>query len=1131
MDTRAVCLPAHDPMNPSDPDRPRSLAGWRLTLGRWLRVQAADGRSWSLDGLNALLVARLALAGAQPRESLARQLWPDADPARARGNLRQRLMRLKALTGESWIGGQESLALAPDLALLRCDSEPLLPDLPDPADDALALWLESARRAWQARHQAQLGERLAAAEGAQQYDLALALATEAVGLQPEAEQPRRDLARVHYLRDDRARALQELDALAAMLHRVHGAAPSAGTLALRALVLQARAPGVATLPLPAAPNVVFQRPPQLIGRARELAALRSALLPSQVCMLLGDAGLGKSRLLAAALDGLPACVHVKAQAGDAAVPYATLLRLLRALLAARGMPPGPQPVLAPLGRLLPELRPAHGPPEADDAASQPLHEALRVLWQGAGVRVLAVDDLQFADAASLEALQALMLDARLGEVAWLLAMRPAEGPPAALALREALAAERRLAPLVLTPLDAPRVAELIDSLGLALDAAAWAPRLHRHTGGNPFFLLETLRQLGPEPGAPTRLPRSATVDALIAQRLQRLEPDALMLARVAAIAGDDFSPAMAAAVCGRSVLELADAWAQLEAADVLRGGGFAHDLVLAATLRAIAAPIAAYLHAAVARQLEAGAALDAAVDDAGAEPARVADHWLAAGRPAQAAPWLARAADRAHLQLRPLEEAGFLARWVEIIEAEQPARAASGLLRLARVQVEAQGFEAATLPLERALHLASDAADRLQALNLLAEIQFNRFMPEASTRSAEQAFTLARELADAPAAAEAVLRWHRALCMAGRVAQAEAVWQAQQGWMADVPLASAELLSDRGWVLDRQGRVREARVWHQRALALARATGRPVDEAVVLGNLAQSLLLGGEPAAADAVLDRADALGERHAGLHAASDYVSLYRGMTAAASGRFAQALQHFEHALAHTAHQSAAARQAVLAHRAMLWAGIGQRSRALADAALVLNHPALPPWIVARAHHALALAGVHPMSAAGWQRAVDALGDADQLAHDAPPRLRLDLLAARGLPAAAALARTRALLRCACSGGHAGLRWAAHWTAAQLAAAAGQPLRARRHARACLARPAGEVAPLLTDGVWWHGLWRLGQALGDTTLARTAHAAGRAWIEATLRHHLPAGFEASFCNAVPEHAALLHEPIQPAG
>ena len=541
------------------------------------------------------------------------------------------------------------------------------------------------------------------------------------------------------------------------------------------------------------------------------------------------------------------------------MPYATLARLLSHL--------GPGTAAAALRMQLSTGLADSAGPGAALAWQQALHDCLAQ----APARVVVVDDLQFADPASTEMLLALIEAEALAHLAWVLAMRPCghaamrqgDAPPAAQRRRDALQQSRRLQLLRLWPLDAGSMALLLHDLGRSGDTVqALAERLVRHTGGNPFFALETLKQLPADAGGQAALPRPEPVLDFIERRLRTLSEDALSIARVAAIAGPDFGAELAAAVLGRSALALADAWSELEAAQVFRDCGFAHDLVAEAALQGVPTAVARPVHAAVAAWLETQ-------DGA---PARVALHWPAAGQPVRALPWLARAAELAHRQWRPVEEGDFLALWAEIEEPLDAGRAADVLLRLVRVQVEAGGMAASMATLERVLHLAGSDVQRLQVLNLLAESHLNRLMPAASARAAEQALALARALGDATAAAESVVHWHRALCMAGRAGEAESLWQSHQGWMATTTLQRVDLVSDRGSVLDRMARAREARQWHARALSRAQATGRPIEAAVVLGNLAQSLVMAGEPAQAEAVFDRAEALSARHDGLHAASD-------------------------------------------------------------------------------------------------------------------------------------------------------------------------------------------------------------------------------------------------------------------
>lgn len=1117
----------------------------RLRLIGAAALLLPDGAELALDRQGALIAARLALAGSQPRATLAALLWPGAGDARSRANLRQRLLRLKTLAGRSWVVGDQLLCLAPDVQVLPIEgvgevvpwpelSAELLQGIEAVESGDLADWLAHARASRRAAQLRRLATEANAAEKQQRLNDAINMVRRMLVIEPQAELHHRELMRLHYLNDDRAGARAAYEHLRGLLAREFDAVPGEQTQDLLRLLMLTPAPAAPSVQVRTQPTAVaLQRPPTLVGRETELATLRQALGQGGAIMLIGEAGIGKSRLLSEAMQGRADVLKVKAQAGDAGVPFAALARLLRQLLqhwpaALHAMQGGGEHAgdgrgLATLARLLPELagvQPAANATESTPTDRMALFEAVAFLLDAAQAAAVAVDDLHFADDASLDMLTALVACERLSRLTWFFAQRPGEDSAASARLRDTLTLAQRLQTVSLPALDAEQMAGLLLSLQVSgLDAAAWAQRLVRHTGGNPLFALETLKQLGSQAGSAALLPQPPSVLALIERRLRRLSEAALGLARVAAIAGPEFCAGLAASVLQRPAVALSDAWAELEAAQVLRDEAFAHDLIFEATRRTIPAPLARHLHGCVATWMESNSS----------EPARLAAHWQAAGLPARAVPWLERAADRAHAQLRPIEEAGFLQQLVAAVEVEDPARAVRVLLRLAPVRVEAQGFEAAAAPLERALQLASDGPLRLQALNLLSEIQLNRLMPDASAQSAEQAFALARELGAEAAAAEAVLRWHRALCMAGRAAQGEAVWQAQQGWMATVSWRNAECVSDRGWVLDRLGRPREARAWHQRALAMAQAGHRPIDEAVVLGNLAQSLLLSGEPGAAASVLDRAEALSARHQGLHGASDYMAVHRGMAAAALGRFADALQHFDKALADTAHQSSAARHAVLAHRAMLWASIGQRSRALADAAPVMQQPALPPWMKARAHLAIALTSTQPHDlAAGLERAIQALGDPAQVALDAPVRLRLNLLAADGssnkaTAQAAALRATRAMLRQARRDGHKGLRWAAHWTAAQLAVACGQHLVARRHARACNARPAGELAPLVTDGAWWHGLWQVWRALGDPPRALAARAAGLGWIEQTLHQQLPPEFHTSFRDAVDAHRTLI--------
>ena len=633
----------------------------QLHLANAPRCVRSDGTAVALAVRDAALLAWLALEGPTPRARLGALLWPDSEAAAARNALRQRLFMLRKTLGFDAVVGSVTLALAAGLTHDLDDADSVLGDAAPATGGEFAAWLEQQRQRRRDRVHQRLADLAQVAENACDWDNALSHAHELLALQPTSEVAHRRVMRLNYLAGDRAAALTAFDRCERVLKDEVGARPSVETLALLATLEQA---GHAVLRAPAqrVPAAVL-RPPRAIGRDTERQALASAIDEAAVVLLLGEAGMGKSRLIAdwraasaaAASPAASRVVAVSARPGDAAVPYALAVRWLRALLLLPGVALS-RAQRDDLARLLPELGPATARTEADERAR--LRGALPKLLEQAmkrGLRAVILDDLHYADAPSVTLLGPLVGGTGC---AWVIAMRPDELGAEARALVHAHTSSSGALTLQLQGLDAEAVAALLDSLAIhGIGGPAQAASLHSHTGGNPLYLLETLKLAlgetngtatvappahgvpGGAPGAAAiAWPRADNVQRLIQQRLLRLGPLALKLARCAALAGQDLSPALAAQVLGLRPLDLADAWGELEAAQVLRHDGFAHDLIAEAALALVPQPIARALRAEIAGFLERGEG----------EPARIAAHWLAAGEPYKAVPHLTRSAQRAH---------------------------------------------------------------------------------------------------------------------------------------------------------------------------------------------------------------------------------------------------------------------------------------------------------------------------------------------------------------------------------------------------------------------------------------------------------------------------------------------------
>lgn len=509
--------------------------------------------------------------------------------------------------------------------------------------------------------------------------------------------------RLHYLRGENAAGLAAYKRLADRMRVQFGSAPSRASdelaealrrgavvappplVALSAPSASAapRAGGTAAAAAPAAPRptllpMLLKRPPRLVGRSAELAAARAAWAEGRVVLLEGEAGLGKSRLIgelvastrptptatASVLSGTATLLSA-GRPGDGGSPYSTLARCIEPLLR-REVSPRRLPELQALRHLETALAPPptseHVETVGEAAQLRPgaLERAVTALLRSQGIETLVLDDLHFADDATIDLLSALAATPD-AHTKWLFAERPAEASSASHRLRDALTELGLLKVVALAPLGVEATAALIDDLEIPdLQASRLAADLTRHTGGNPLYLLETIKLgLGDGSFARGTLPRPEGVGALIERRLQRLSESALTLARIAAIAGSDLSLDLAEAVSGTRAVTLASAWAELEAAQVFRDQGFAHDLVLETTRQGVPAVVARHVHASVARYLEAHHA----------SPGRIAAHWQAAGESRQGLPWLHAAARQAGSTLRRNEQVAFLEAAAQIEEA------------------------------------------------------------------------------------------------------------------------------------------------------------------------------------------------------------------------------------------------------------------------------------------------------------------------------------------------------------------------------------------------------------------------------------------------------------------------------
>lgn len=313
-------------------------------------------------------------------------------------------------------------------------------------------------------------------------------------------------------------------------------------------------------------------PQAFVGRRRELAALEAAVGEisggsARTVLVSGEPGIGKTRLV----DELVRIVTSSAgpmvawghcPEGEGAPPYWPWATVLEELVVAGGEAAiaALRPVAGEISQIVPgvkELVTDLKPPPAVDGATARfhLHRAVATLLADlAAARsvLIVLDDLHWADPASLELLRVVTTDVTSG-VAVVATYRDVDAGPQNMAdLLGSLARNSRFVRIRLRGFESDEVRRLVAQAGGAAPSAGAVDALRARTDGNPFFVLELAKLLASEHrwDAPAAVMEAAIPDAVsdvIMRRLARLPKDTRELLEVAAVAGRDFDVGVVAA--------------------------------------------------------------------------------------------------------------------------------------------------------------------------------------------------------------------------------------------------------------------------------------------------------------------------------------------------------------------------------------------------------------------------------------------------------------------------------------------------------------------------------------------------------------------------------------------------------
>jgi DNA-binding CsgD family transcriptional regulator len=488
------------------------------------------------------------------------------------------------------------------------------------------------------------------------------------------------------------------------------------------------------------------RPPQWVGRADELIAVRRAVRDlrggvGSVAWVEGEPGIGKSSLVAEALADCDATWNTGWGMADQLSGRLPLRVMLDCLQVRPGSPDARRASAAELLR-----QRQLSSPEGSDVSADGV-EVLATLVDelcAAAPTVLVLDDAQWADEASLIIWHQLAASIDQLPLLLIATCRPTPRRPEVDQVR-AVIKRRRGTVISLGPLTEPDVAALVTEMVGAPPGQALS-RLTAQAAGNPLYVRELVDALVRERAVQVRpsaeitladgqLPGSLT--GVLTDRLSSVQPATARVLRAATLLGGRFAVTDLAVVLRLPVSDLAASLQEAVTAGILAGSGaelvFRHPLIRQALYEGVPLALRTALHAEAARELASADADALTVAQQLSAARRPGDHW--------AREWLIEAAPALAARAPRLA--------VELLRRELDQTTGGGSIgdRLAVSLVwallAAGSYQEAAGQASRALTTVTDPVSRAETFWMLARAQVSMGLSDDAVATIGRALTAA----------------------------------------------------------------------------------------------------------------------------------------------------------------------------------------------------------------------------------------------------------------------------------------------------------------------------------------------------------------------------------------------------